>query len=290
MKKNIFFCSAIMLMSALSACNSESPEIPVSDKTGNVTFHLDFKGMNNAGTRAFSDGSTVNSMKCYVYNQADGDNAAPFDILNIPIDRTSGNPTGEISVSLPFGETFDFVFLAVNDGNSILTYNSAKRTLSVDYTNSGNQESMDCFFASAKDITVGNVYDNAITLTRPFAQVNIGTKDWDDYNSVSPISTVGLTIGNIYSEFSLMDGSLVGDAASVTFPASKPSIDQSFPKDGYKYISMNYVLVNLRTLINVSLTVNHSNGTDAKTINIGDVAVERNYQTNIYADKLLSEH
>ena len=265
-----------------------------------VTFHLDFPGMADVNTRSlapgykYSDGTSISILKCYVYNQENGSNAEPVNIIDVPIDRTTGNPTGEITIVLPLGDKYDFVFLGTSipqtSQSSKLYYSTIERTLSVNYSSvTSNDEELDCFFASAKDISVGSVVDNNIVLTRPFAQVNIGTKDYDEYNALSPVKNVSVTIDAVYNKFSLMDGRLIGNPTKITFAASALPTGQTFPVDNVKYLAMNYILVNLRTTVNVSMTVNHIGSKAAKTIDIGEVGVERTYQTNIYANKLLTD-
>lgn len=302
MKKKLFYCPSIFLLSALSACSSDSPDLstPVQE-VDVVSFHLDFPGMADVDTRSlapgykYSDGTSISILKCYVYNQENGENAEPVNIMDVPIDRTTGKPTGEITMVLPLGEKYDFVFLGTSipqtSQSSKLYYSTTERSLAVNYSSvSSNDEELDCFFASAKDISVGSVIDNNIVLTRPFAQINIGTKDYEDYIASTPVRDIAVTVEGIYNKFSLMDGSLIGDPTTVTFAAAAPPTDQTFPVDNVKYLAMNYILVNLRTTVNVSMVVNHVGSISAKTIDIGEVGVERNYQTNIYANKLLTDY
>lgn len=80
--KNIFaYCSALLLVSAMFSCSSDSPESNYSDADMvPVRFRLSFAGISGLSTRSlapdykFSDGTSVSELKCYVYNKSEGDN------------------------------------------------------------------------------------------------------------------------------------------------------------------------------------------------------------------------
>lgn len=298
-----FYISLVLTsaMSHFSGCSSEMPDMPDSnDELTSVSFNLSFSSLNNKDTRSlapgykFSDGSSISVLKCYVYPTSNGSNAEPSQIIDIPISSTNGVIGGNVSVSLPKGTDFDVVFLGTsipqNDASSKLYYSTTGRSLSVDYSKVvANDEELDCFFTSRANLTSDNVTYSDIVLSRPFAQLNIGTQDYVSYNASNPISNISVSVDKVYSKVNLMDGSLIGDSSTVTLIGSAPS-SQIFPVDGFSYLSMNYLLVNLRTLVDVTLTVNHSNAASAsKVIPLGQMAVERNCQTNAYSKTLLSD-
>ena len=294
------FCLLIVPM-LMMGCKDDLPQ--TSDQEY-VTVHFgvaleDIDGTPDTRSLApgykFSDGKSISELKCYVYNQANGLNAAPTEVVDVDIKTVNSQLGGDLSLMLPKGNKYDFIFLGTSipqtNASSKLYYNQNDRSLAVNYSSiSCNDEEIDCFFASQTDVTTETAFDNNIMLKRPFAQVNLGTKDYDTYNSTSPIKDISVSVDGVYNKVNLMDGSLVGDPISVTFKGALRPVGQIFPVTGYEYLSMNYLLVNTRKLIDLSFTVNHVNSATApKVVNIGDVAVERNYQTNVYGKALLTE-
>ena len=243
----------------------------------------------------YADGSSISELKCYVYDKSRGNSAAPVSIVDIDIKEVNANKGGDVTVLLPKGEAYDVVFLGTSipqtTASSKLYYNTTNRTLNINYSViSCNDEEIDCFYASRENVTTETAFNQTIELTRPFAQINVGTQDYSTYTSTSPIKNIAMSVNGVFSSVNLMSGELVGNATKANFTASAVPTGQTFPIAGYSYLSMCYVLVNQRKLVDVSLTVNHtSSSTAAMTIEIPGVAVERNYQTNIYGKNLLTE-
>ncbi len=79
-----------------------------------------------------------------------------------------------------------------------------------------------------------------------------------------------------------MDGNVVGNAVDVTFGGAQMPANQTYPVAGAQYIAIDYLLVNQRKLIDVSLGINHINSAIPDlVIPFKNIAVERNYQTNL---------
>ena len=264
-----------------------------------VTFNLTIKDMQ--GTRSlapgykYADGKSISILKCYVYSQSGGSTAAPSNVFDIDVKMVSENKGGDVTLLLPKGETYDVVFLGTSipqtDSATKLYYDTTARTLNLNYSLINcNDEEIDCFFASRENVTTETAFNQTIELSRPLAQLNIGTQDYADYNASTSVKNISVSVDGVYSSIDLMTGDVVGNPVKADFKASAVPTGQTFPASGYSFLSMNYVLVNLRKLVDVSLTVNHTNSsTAAKTIDIPGVAVERNYQSNVYGKKLLTE-
>lgn len=303
MNKFLLFSFLIPAIAGFSACTSDSPEVSNGSELQPVRFSLKLGNMVDSDTRSlapdyrFGDGKSVSILRCYIYNQANGSKASPVKVMNVNITQDAdGNRGGDVSILLPKGQNFDIVFLATSieqtDKDAKLCYSATDRTISLDYSKiAGNDEEIDCFYAACQDVTTDYSADNAVELKRPFAQINIGTQDYAEYSASNPVKDIAVAVDGVYNSVSVMTGDPVGPTQKVNFyAAGLPDNSQVFPKSGYKYLSMNYVLVNLRSIVSVEMTVNHSNGTAPKVLPFSNVAVERNYQTNIYAQKLLTEY
>lgn len=303
MKTLIFTSLFSLLLLGLSGCSSE--ELLAgndNDEMQTVSFFIsiDDSAVNNENgrTRAFSDGELINIERyVYVYNQANGANAEPLSVLNIldmSYDIDEDNKTSKLNLSLAKGNTYDVIFLATavpqDDKDQILYYSPKDRTLKVNYDKiASNDDAVDCFFTCLHDVTVEYSPNYYVELKRPFAQINIGSMDYANYNSSSNIKNISVSVSGVYDTFSLMDGSVIGEPVTADFLAAPVPTREDFALSGYSLLSMSYVLVNTRKLVDVSMTVNHvDSSVSPLELSFPNVAVERNYQTNIHGKELLT--
>lgn len=280
MKKN-FYLSAAACALLLSSCTADCSVAPVSDENA-VTFTVAVDS--REATRAYSDGTSITDVKCYVYDTNNGLEAAP--VLEESV--TMNGLQGSVKLGLASGRTYDMVFLATSGAGSHITYDKAKRTLSVDYASVENGfEGLDAFYGTTS-VTVSGPMNEAVRLVRPFARLNIGTDDLDSYAAVASEDgtvTTSLTVTGVYTTLNLADGTL-GESATVTFAAAAPAAGETFPVDGYSYLAMGYLLVPADecVLADVVMTVN---GTDERTFD--NVPLMRNRRTNVYGSLLVAE-
>lgn len=279
MKNLYFFILSFFLF--VSCSDDISP-----DKQGETgVFSIELTIPDDVRTRAYSDGSTVNSIKCYVYDHDAGDNALPFMTHDIEIKNVGSKRGNHYDFTFVKGKTYDLVFLATavdqTNPDSKVYYNPTLRTLNVDYAASKtNDEEMDCFFGVLPNLSDKSEKALSVTLKRPFAQLNIGAKDLAKYN----IQSVGVSVDGVYSSMNIMDGSVAGDLVKAVFASNFLPSGQSFPVTGCDYLSMDYLLVNERKNVKVTMTTN--DGTTSDNTDFADIPVQRNCQTNIYGDIL----
>lgn len=279
----------LIAMLGLSSCAMQEEPMPDNEVESTVTFSVQINPCNTNETETrslapgyrFGDGTSVNTVKCYVYNKAMGVSSEPVKTIDIPVANLNS-----FTIKVPRKQTFDFVFLATsipqNDASSKLYYSTTERSLEVNYGSIYcNDEELDCFFAVVKNFSSETSSGSTVVLQRPFAQLNVGAKDFSSYNSSNPIASVAVTIDGVYNKVNLMDGSLVGTPATVSFIAAAPPTDKTFPKTGSSYLAMNYLLVNTRSLSTLNVVVNHRNGAEPRNMTFTKIAIERNYQTNV---------
>lgn len=251
--------------------------------------------MRTRAAMQFSDGSTVNNLKCYVYSSGQGNGTAPIMVQDVDIVDRDGGRGGSISLDLPSGGSYDFVLLVTatdqSDTASKLYYDATSRNLNVNYGKiKSSDEDVDCFYGVIKGASLATQSNYNVTLRRPFAQLNIGTKDLSAYNSLSssPLKSVGVSVDGVYSSMNVMDGNVVGDPVNAVFgPAALPS-GQVFPLPGVDYLAMNYLLVNERKNVDVFITSVNDQYSFVNTVR--DIPVQRNYQTNVYGKLLTTEN
>lgn len=277
--KKIFYCLMAATAAFAGSCtNEENVNAPQSD--GTVSFQISLPV--NLGTRAYGDGLTATTLHYYVYEKSKGDAAAP--VFQGEAQFTDKNAS--FSVKLIASKTYSIAFWADAGTPSPYTYNPTERTISVNYENATAQdEKRDAFYYYLPDVTVATVPTDPIKLTRPFAQINVGTSDFDDaVKSGWTISQSGLKVTGAGTKFNLTTGAVTAASdTDITF-ANAAIPTEKFPDDietsPYKYLSMNYILIGTKTTVDVKLTV--TDGTTPKELSYTSIPVKKNYRTNIF--------
>lgn len=303
-KRNLFLISlaAIGFAAAATSCSNEEANLQANEEksmTFNVRLPLAEDMRTKAGEEdefdynALGTGEHISELKCYVYNKSRGDNADPINTLDIPITVLDGIKGGTVSIKLPVNHSFDIVFVANSTWNRGV-YDKKTRQLSDFHLNKDmNAEGIDCFFAVLKDVTTESTISEVI-MKRPFAQINLGTSDLDDYCAYSGSPFFGAAIEMpVYYLFDVMTGEPCGETIDRTFECNIDYADGvnewTFPVDGYKHLGMVYVFAGKEvsnTKIKVRYIPRYSADTKTVEVDYDDVPLQQNYQTNIFGDLL----
>ena len=233
-------------------------------------------------TRAYGEGLMATNLQYAVYNEA----GEALDSYTVTQKEIYGSTT--VNLKLLTGDTYSIIFWA-SAPNAPYTLDFENQTMTVNYNGAmSNDEARDAFFAYVEPFTVSGTQAIDVDLTRPFAQLNIGTNDYEDADNVGFVPTHStVTVKNVYSTLNLATG-VVGGEKSVTFANAEIKKDEVFPVAGNEYLAMNYLLVGTdKETVNVEFTC--TDGTKSKTRKVGSVPVQRNYRTNIYGSILTSD-
>ena len=281
MKKYFFSSLALVaMMFAGTSCSSEE----VAPVTGESTVTLSVTLPDGIQSRAFGDGSTAQKLQMLVL---DGETALPvFTGADPTVLSTDINLTKQVTLRLAAGKTYKVVCWAAAEG-SPYTFNTADYTVSANYEGvKANDEKLDAFYA-AQDITVTGNTTETVKLYRPFAQLNIGTNDLAAATAAGfDAKTVKVTVPT-YKSLNLVTGAVeAGDPVAVPFGEGVLPTGETFPKAGYDYLSMNYLLMSAdKQLVELEFTVKAADGS-TRTLPVTAVPVQRNYRTNIYGSLL----
>lgn len=287
MKKVLFSTvamSALMLMATSCADDQTSDLKAGAESTVTITAQLP----GDMGTRAFADGTKATELHYAVYEKG---TTTPLEVCK-KADGTKGQEgtatmTGlktTISLQLTTGKEYDFVFWADAPGDNVYTFNSENQTVTVNYANAeNNTDNLDAFFGQKKALKVSGNMSISQELRRPFAQINIGTDDFDAAAAAGYTvseSTIGVAT---YKTLNLLSGE-VSDPVTATFVKKPiPTEDSKFSVNSkdYKYLSMSYVLVPKdKETVDIAFDYTLTNRT------FTNVPVQRNYRTNIYGSLL----
>ena len=276
MKKILYGMMAATMIFATS-CENEL-ELGAAGEESMVSFTIATPDM---GSRAYSDGTTATVLQYAVYD-AEGNELEDLTVTNGEI---HGSTT--VNLKLTTGNTYSVIFWAAAPG-APYTVDFGAKTMTVNYTNAvSNDESRDAFY-KYHTFTVSGAQTEAIELKRPFAQLNIGTSDYDDSEKAGYIPTQSaVTVKNVYNTLDLKEGKVSGEVVA-NFGLADIKKDETFPVANCEYIAMNYLLVGAdKETVDVEFT--YTNGSNAKTRTVGSVPVQRNYRTNIYGQLLTSD-
>ena len=263
-----------------TSCSSEE----VAPVTGESAVTLSVTLPDGIQSRAFGDGTTADSLTMLVL---DGETALPvFTGTDPTVLSTDINLTKQVTLRLAAGKTYKVVCWA-SAKKSPYTFDTATRKVSAKYEDAlTSDEALDAFYA-AQDITVTGNTTETVKLYRPFAQLNIGTNDLAAAKAAGfDAKTVKVTVPT-YKSLNLVTGAVeLGDPVAVPFGDGALPTGETFPKAGYDYLSMNYLLMSAdKQLVDLEFTVKAADGS-TRTLPVSAVPVQRNYRTNIYGSLL----
>ena len=278
MKKLLLGMLAIVAMVATS-CQQEVDLGVNAGETATVSFNI-----NAPASRAYSDGKTAKHLQWAVYDASgaylpDLTGAKDFEISTT------------VELTLVTGNEYDVIFWAAAE-DAPYTVKFAEKTMTVDYSNAvSNAENRDAFYKK-HHIDVKGAQTETIELRRPFAQLNIGTNDYEAAKSAGYEPTLSsVKVASIYNTLNLWDGAVSNTTdfnGEVAFAEYAIPTGETFPVAGYEYLAMNYLLVGADKE-NIEVEFTYTDGSNAKTRTVGSVPVQRNYRTNLYGAILTSD-
>jgi len=269
----------------VTSCNDEMDNGLKTGDEGTVTLTAQLPS--EMGTRAFADGLTAKHLQYAVYEAGQSTPLKVFgDETTVVGEAEMNNLKQTVSLKLTTGKTYDVIFWAAdNSAKKPYTFDPLTQTVKIKYTNVySNNDICDAFFKK-ETITVSGNQNVDVKLTRPFAQVNIGTDDFDAATIAGLNLTqtqVKATAGDILN---LATGKMEGTEATRTFKmkAIPTADDGAFPVAGYKYLLMAYIPIS-DTKETVDMTFGYNGKSTFRSFT--NVPLQRNYRTNIYGSLL----
>ena len=267
----------------VTSCNDEMDNGLKTGNEGTVTFTAQLPS--EMGTRAFADGLTAKHLQYAVYEAGQSTPLKVFgDETTVVGEAEMVDLKKSVTLQLTSGKSYDVIFWADATTDSPYTFNPATQKVSVDYSKvNNNSDNCDAFFKK-ETITVSGNQSVDVKLTRPFAQVNIGTDDFDAAKASGLEVTQTEVVAKAFATLNLATGKVADEAdRTFTMKAIPTASDGEFPvAGGYKYLSMDYLLVGADKAT-VDVAFNYG-GPQNRTFT--NVPVQRNYRTNIYGSLL----
>ena len=314
MKKLIYCAAALATALFAGSCQQEMLDTTATETTVTYTVALP-----DAQTKAIGDAATVDELIYEVWKTETADERNLTDpaakATRLYQDRTALVQRNEktcavVTFNLVQDQEYTILFWAQKAGTDV--YNTDELT-DVHYKYGcepgssnyfSNQENYAAFYAAAFVSDVDSKSRN-ITLKRPFAQLNIATKNTVKDYTVA-MNTSKVTISKVATHFDVAKNLPTETAVSV--PASFEFKTDYVPADPatitvngqvYDYVAMNYVFamgqnVTVDYEINTTLTAKNLDGSDgAKTTaqikhTVPNVPLKENHRTNIVGNLLSS--
>ena len=259
------------------------------DDTAKVSVDLSFPTIQ---TRAYSDGTTAKQLQYAVYVKGnDG-----LKLLDGFTKTEQINLKKEVSFQLVTGHTYGFVFWAADaSAPYTVAFGEKGATMTVNGELYANDEKLDAFYAY-KEIEVKGDVGMQVQLRRPFAQINVGTDDYDPAAAAGYVPTVShIQLSSVYTTLDLVSGNVGGEVQDQDFAyAPLPALTEKFPVEGAEcnYMAMVYALVGAdESVVEVSFDCkdkDDDSGEVRAKYTVGSVPVQRNHRTNIYGQLLTS--
>ncbi len=290
MKKFFFALVAFAAAAMATSCTNEVlPEAQLGDEAI-VSFTVSTP---EVASRAYGDGHTANDLYYAVYLwDRSGANTGYVETIS-KVEGVNTPDVIDIETVVDFrlvnGNTYSILFWAENNAG-VADVDWRTMTLSFNPAEA-NVEEYDAFWAYVEPFTVNGRIDKPVSLVRPFAQVNVGTADYEAAVAAGTVITnSGIEVA-LYTKMDLASGQVdkTSKVALTYAPAALPN-GEDFPVQPtvYKHMGMNYVLVDdAKELVEVKY--NYNDGTNDYQRVYTNVPVRRNYRTNIYGNLLTEE-
>ena len=281
MKKFLFLGALAAMLLGTASCSNDME--PAMTDDGMVQFTIELPG--NIDSRAIADGMTANKLTVAVYDENGN------ELPDIRVNKDIPHQT-TVEFKLVKGQTYSFAFWAQAEG-APYTFDTAGKSVSVDYTNAKcNDETRDAFYAY-KTLTVDGPINQTVYLTRPFAQLNYGADDLAAAKAagIVPLQTK-LVVSKVANTFNLATGEATGEVENVEFAlADLP--DATTDDDGnvtpatltvenkpYAWMEMSYFLVPANEA-NVDVEMTATTTQQNVDVPVANVPVKKNHRTNI---------
>ena len=272
--RKIFLAVAAMAMLA-TACTKDDSAVVGNESL--VSFSVSSPEL---ATR-YGEGTTATNLEWAFYDE----NGEKLDAISSSISNFGGSYS--LTVELVDGRDYTALFWA-SAPDAPYTVNWDDKKMVVGSTLTANNEGYDAFY---KHLSINNTQKTyKVELTRPFAQINIATKDLEKAEAAGVnVKSTKVSVAG-YNTLNFEDGSVEGET---TFTYNwAPVIKDVKVMTDYDLISMNYVLVEQKELVKVTLQVSEEEVSetatyaDAITREYTTVPVQRNYKTFIVGNLL----
>ena len=273
MKKIILFASALAGLFLAGSCQRESLEPEAVGVTYTINLPEVAQTKGNSGYAEYD-------LYYEVYKTVDAAELETADILFEKKVEMTGN-TVTLTLDLLNDQNYTILFWANKKGESYFNVADLRNVEMVQAASNNNDR--DAFCGKDQLVNYDAATGRTVTLTRPFAQLNIATlvSTTAGYDMTPKKSYVKVT--KVPTVFNVLTSEASGDAPVEFNWAAVPAGKKV--NDKYDLVAMNYVLVP-ESNVYVYYEIETANGTVKNSVD--NVPLKPNYRTNIVGNLLTS--
>ena len=279
MKK--YFLSLVAIAAAMLFATSCQESLVEPQLGGTTTFTVQVP--DQMGTKAIGEASSVNKLYVQVY---------PSDVTKNLVFQTTADVVdglADVELNLIQDQSYDIIFWAQN-GNAYTT--ADLRSIPMDKKYHNDDEGA-AFYAYMNNFTPNGV-SNQVTLTRPFAQLNLGTtaESLETNAGEVTLSRSYIKVGKVATSFNTVLGQGEGEQTVLFELKAVPTETLTVKVNGvdvsYKYISMDYLAVSSdkKAVVDIEALIETTKGNISHEFT--SVPVQKNYRTNIIGNLISS--
>ena len=286
--KKLIYCAAA-LATALFAGSCQQELLDPAKEAGVVTYEV---AIPELATKSYdAEGKNVNDLVYAVYStEADNQEDAQSGELKFfyAVNETTGtsfDSEGKSVVHLELLNDQNYLILFWAQSNDAWVKaqgnNIDLRNVTYPTSMAANNEHLEAFSGVSFIKNVKGARKEKVTLTRPFAQINIATTMPKAFKAT--LSQSEMSVAKVAKSFNVATQTASDEAMTVYFtPANVPDATL---KEGYTYAGANYIFANGN--VDVTYKIYTSHGDVENTVTSAPVA--KNYRTNIIGNLLTSE-
>ena len=273
MKKfyDIIYIGVLMLL--LAGCQDEGMFTSEDNLPVNVVYQVEMTDASQS--RSLGNGSEVDELIVGMFNDARLVTMLTFEDCN---DGKKDGKFENITIPMMTNETYDLVFWAQGKGNDIYNIDRNDFDITIDYSqyngvSLSQTNGFDAFAGQQKNVSVNNPGKKNITLTRPFAQLNVLA------TSVNDIEKVSFNVTNVYKTYNPYKNSK-GDLQNQDFsilPDSEYKIQ--IEANTYYYLATVYLLAPAEVALKGGIY--KQNEDKLKDLDVPQLPLEANSRTNL---------
>ena len=251
----------IALVSLFTACSS--------DKQDSVEYaEMHFRAtIPNSDFKSTGTGSVVNML--YVEAISNTNDRVRFEF---PV--TSG--TVNAKISLAKGQTYDLIFWAQRQENNLYNITDLRAiTMNLPTTaaNVTGMEQYDAFYATVRNVAVGNQSVTDVEMQRPLAQLNVA--------STNEATKTIIEFASIPTTFKPLNTEAPFEYTSVAITFDRDNSTFELEGTTYNHLAMMYIFATpTGNKISFDATITKSE-TESNTITIQEIDIKANNRTNI---------
>lgn len=264
-----YICMLLVVLSGITSC-SDVEFFDSEDEVVSMTYTIGLD--DDVSSRAIGDGSQVDKLYVGIYEG------------NMEVERLEANINdgkADITVELFKGRTYDLAFWAQSSQTSVYDRTDLKN-VDITYPESmtlQEADRMDAFFLLKEDVTVNQMGEDggALTLTRPFAQLNIASSEAD---APEKVKKAILTVNYENS-----------DPLILTFTDFTVGEGDKISYDGLDYYYLVTALLKPGIITaNITLLDGNNNEIESFDLNEGNgMELVANYRYNVLGDMITPE-